>query len=84
LPIIYRPGSIEKSLSICVTISLPNFVHFVVSKSNAEYFAMDIINAGVATNPSLLKFKIGGATLVFEKVGKWKYHFKSLIVRSDT
>jgi hypothetical protein len=45
---------------------------------------MDIINAGVATNPPLLKFKIGGATLVFEKVGKWKYHFKSLIVRSDT
>jgi hypothetical protein len=67
-----------------VTVSLPNSVHFVVFTSNAEYFAMDIINAEVDTNPSSLKFKIGGATLVFEKVGNWKHHFKSLIVRSDT
>jgi hypothetical protein len=35
-------------------------------------------------NTSLLEFKIGGAALVFEKVGIWKHHFKSLIVRGDT
>ncbi|GAB7336533.1 hypothetical protein MBLNU13_g09809t1 [Cladosporium sp. NU13] len=40
---------------------------------------MDIIIAEEAINPSLLKFKIGGAALVFEKVGNWKHHFKSLI-----
>ena len=45
---------------------------------------MDIIIAEGETNPSFLKFKIGGAALVFEKVGIWKHHFKSLIVRGDT
>lgn len=45
---------------------------------------MDIIIAEEAINPSLLKFKVGGAALVFEKVGDWKHHFKSLIVRGDT
>jgi hypothetical protein len=44
---------------------------------------MDIIIVEAATNPSLLKFKIGGAALVFEKAGNWKHHFKSLIVRID-
>ena len=33
--------------------------------------------------PPLLKFKIGGAT-IFERVGIWKDHFKSLLVRNDT
>jgi hypothetical protein len=45
---------------------------------------MDIIIVEEEINPSLLKFKIGGAALVLEKVGIWKHHFKSLIVRGDT
>lgn len=44
---------------------------------------MDIIIAEEDINPSLVKFKIGGAALVLEKVGNWKHHFKSLIVRGD-
>jgi hypothetical protein len=44
---------------------------------------MDIINVEAPSDPSSLKFRIGGA-MFFEKVGKWKHHFRNLIVRNDT
>jgi hypothetical protein len=80
--IIYRPESPEKSISARKE-TLPNFIQFVVFAPNAECITMDIIIAEVATKPSLLNSKIGGTALVFEKVGKWKHHFKSLIIRID-
>jgi hypothetical protein len=81
-PIIYRPESPEKSISARKE-TLPNFIQFFVFAPNTEYFAMDIISAREITNPSLLKFKIGGAALVFEKAEDWKHYFKNLIVRKN-
>ena len=43
---------------------------------------MDIISVEAPNDPSLMKFKIGGAALVFEKAEDWKHHFKNLIVRN--
>ena len=45
---------------------------------------MNIISEEGTTDLSLLKLRIGGAALVFEKVEDWKHHFKNLIVRNDT
>ena len=56
-------------------------VHLVIFTSNVRYLAMDIISARVAPNPSSLRFKIGGAALVFEEGRIWKDHFENLIVR---
>lgn len=40
---------------------------------------MDIVEQ--TEDSSSLKFKIGGATLVFEKAEDWKYHLRNLLVR---
>ena len=44
---------------------------------------MNIVNVQALDGPPVLQFKIGGA-MVFERVGKWKHHFRNLIVRNDT
>lgn len=40
---------------------------------------MDIVAQTEDSSP--LKFKVGGATLVFEKAEDWKYHLRNLLVR---
>lgn len=53
---------------------------FVISISNIELHTMDIVEQTEDLSP--LKFKVGGATLVFEKAEDWKYHLRNLLVRS--
>ena len=84
LPITYRSKSPKTSLSPRVRTSRPSFVPFFVFSSNDDYLAMNIIDPEGAINPSSLKFKIGGAALVFEETENWKYHFRPLIVRNGT
>jgi hypothetical protein len=45
---------------------------------------MDIISETVTPKPSSLRFRIGGAALVFEEGRKWKEHLENLIVRLGT
>lgn len=43
---------------------------------------MDITSTEGTAYTSPLKFKVGGATMIFETVEDWKDDFKNLIVRS--
>lgn len=52
---------------------------FVIFTSNIELQNMDIVAQTEDLSP--LKFKVGGATLVFEKAEDWKHHFRNLLVR---
>lgn len=58
-------------------------LHFVAFTLHTDTFAMDIVETKETTDPSLLKFKVGGAALIFEKVEDWKHHFQNLIVSCD-
>jgi hypothetical protein len=42
---------------------------------------MDIVETKETTNTSPLRFKIGGAALIFEKAEDWKHQLQNLIVR---
>jgi hypothetical protein len=56
-------------------------IHFVAFTLHTKSLAMDIVETKETTNTSPLRFKIGGAALIFEKAEDWKHQLQNLIVR---